>query len=110
MIVAVEVGPWIRRVRVLRAEYRSPVTVAVCSFSPLPDDHLVVSGLWFHSHCGPSVDVVNASVPIIDATVLEVVMFGLGYVAPQAPLTVVIVGQLSELQVIGARTGIRPPG
>lgn len=44
---AVEVGPWIRYVRVLRAQYRSSVTVTVRRVRPLSTDHLVSSGLWF---------------------------------------------------------------
>ena len=44
-----------RCVSVLRASYRSLVTVAVCSRSPLPTLNRLVSGLWFHSHRGPSV-------------------------------------------------------
>src|SRR5689334_22294178 len=99
-----------RWVRVLRAAYRSLVTVAVCRRRPLPDDHFVLSGLWFHSRCGPGAAVVNVSAPIIGLTVFVVVIFGAGYDAPQPPLTVCTTGQPSEVQVIGARTGTRPPG
>jgi hypothetical protein len=59
-----------RWVRVLRAEYRSFVTVAVCSRSPLFTEYLLVSGSWFHSHCGPSVVPANVSEPISGLTVL----------------------------------------
>ena len=87
-----------RCVRVLRALYRSLVTVAVCSRSPLFTLNRLVSGLWFHSHRWPSVGPANVSLPIIEATVLVVVMFGLLYVVPQRPLTVCRVGQPSAVQ------------
>ena len=100
-----------RWVSVLRAAYRSLVTVAVCSRRPLLTDQLVLSGLWFHSHCGPSVVPANVSVPVSGLTVRG----GRGHVrvrvrAPQAPLTVCSTGQPSDVQVIGASAGTRPPG
>src|SRR4051794_31505115 len=107
-MVAVELGPRIRRVRVVRALYKAFVTVAVDSLSPLPTLYLLGSGLWFHSQSGPSE--VKVSVPVAGRTVFDDFgMFGAGYCLPQAPLTVVITGQLF-CQVIGARTGTRPPG
>ena len=57
-----------RWVSVLRARYRSFVTVAVCSRRPLFTDHLLLSGLWFHSYCGPSVVPENVSVPVSGLT------------------------------------------
>src|SRR3954447_11872737 len=110
-MVAVEFGPWMRCVSVLRAEYRSVVTVAVDSFSPLPTLNFVVSGLWFHSHCGPSALPVKVSVPIIGVTARGGVgTTGFGYEVPQAPLTVCTVGQPSADHVMGASAGTRPPG
>ncbi|GAA1521811.1 hypothetical protein GCM10009677_63530 [Sphaerisporangium rubeum] len=53
-----------RCVNVLRAVYRSLVTVAVCRRKPLFTENFVVSGLWFHSHCGPRVVPENVSVPV----------------------------------------------
>src|SRR5689334_492673 len=105
-MVAVEDGPRMRWLSVLRAAYRSLVTVAVCSRSPLPTENLVVSGLWFHSHSGPKV--VNVSLPV-GAFTLRCAK-GYGYAVPQAPLTVCNCGQPSAVHVIGARTGTRPPG
>src|SRR5689334_16606829 len=66
--VAVDDGPCIRWVSVLRALYRSLVTVAVESFKPLLTLYFVVSGLWFHSHCGPSAVPANVSTPVIGLT------------------------------------------
>ncbi len=52
--VPVDLGPMMRCVSVLRAANRSVVTSAVCRTSPPPPPasrrHLVLSGLWFHSH------------------------------------------------------------
>ena len=83
-MVAVDDGPRIRWDNVLRAAYRSLVTVAVCRRSPLPTDHFVVSGLWFHYHSGPKA--VNVSLPVGAFTVR--CAKGYGYAEPQAPLTV----------------------
>src|SRR3954471_14338918 len=100
-----------RWLNVFRALYRSVVTVAVCRVRPLPADHLVLSGLWFHSHCGPSVLPVKLSVPVGTATWTGGMgTFGYRYELPQAPLTVCSCGQPSAVQVIGANTGTRPPG
>lgn len=49
----------------------------------LPAENLVVSGLWFHSHCRP-IDV-RKSAPAGEATVT--VVSELEYELPQAPLT-----------------------
>ena len=76
--MAVDDGPWMRWVTVLRAAYKSLVTVAVESRSPLPTLNRLVSGLWFHSQRWPSVAAVNVSGPIIGCTVLVVLMFGFG--------------------------------
>src|SRR6478735_6713425 len=106
-MVAVEEGPRIRWVSVLRAEYRSLVTVAVCNRSPLPTEYLVVSGLWFHSHSGPRT--VKVSLPV-GGFMLRGGCGTLGYAyeLPQAPLTVWRTGQPSDVHVTGARTGTRP--
>jgi hypothetical protein len=63
-MVAVEVGPWMRWVRVLRAAYRSLVTVAVCRVRPLFTAYRLVSGSWFHSHCGPRAVPAKVSEPM----------------------------------------------
>ncbi|GLW72761.1 hypothetical protein Kpho02_50600 [Kitasatospora phosalacinea] len=47
------------------------MTVAVCRRSPLPADHFVLSGLWFHSRSGPKVAVVKVSLPVGGLTVRE---------------------------------------
>src|SRR5436305_10504300 len=100
-----------RWVNVFRAWYRSLVMVAVCSFSPPAADHRVLSGLWFHSHSGPNAGPVNVSVPVGGlACCGGRGTFGYGYELPQVLLTVLSVGQPSEVQVIGASTGTRPPG
>lgn len=87
--VAVEVGPWMRWVRVLRAQYRSSVTVAVRRVGPLSTDHLGLSGLWFHSHRGLRVVPSKVSTPIIGVTWRGGVgTAGLGYEVPHAPCPV----------------------
>lgn len=109
--VAVEVGPWMRWVRVLRAQYRSLVTVAVRRVGPLSTDHLVLSGLWFHSHRGLRVVPSKVSTPIIGVTWRGGVgTAGLGYEVPHAPFTSCRTGRPSGAQVTGAGAGIRPPG
>ena len=52
-MVAVEVGPWMRWVRVLRAAVQVVGDGRGLQAQPVVRrDHLVLSGLWFHSHCG----------------------------------------------------------
>src|SRR5512147_266150 len=109
-MVAVDVGPGMRWVRVLRAAYRSSVTVAVCRTRPLPADHLLLSGLWFHSHSGPRAAWEKSSVPPRGFTrPAPQGKFGKGYDEPQLPLVNVTEGQ-PLLQVTGASTGMRPAG
>src|ERR1035441_2687653 len=67
-IVAVEAGPRMRCVSVFRAAYRSSVTVAVWSVRPWPADHLVLSGLWFHSHSTLSAGVGERATPATGGT------------------------------------------
>src|SRR6187455_2292277 len=103
-MVAVEAGPMMRRVSVLRAWYRSSVTEAVCRVRPAPDDHLVLSGSWFHSQACPRVSVVNSSTPVWGAMRRGGRgTLGNGYSAPQTSFTLTSTGQPSS-QVMGART------
>ena len=87
-----------------------PTRVAICKVSPMPEDHFVSSGLWFHSHSGPSAGVAKVSRPVSGFTrPAPQGRFGNGYVAPQPPLLNVKDGQPS-FQVTGASEGMRPPG
>src|SRR5262245_59696297 len=93
-MVAVDCGPRMRCVSVLRAAKRSFVTVAVCSLAPPWTDQRVASGLWCHSHSWPKVGPVNVSRPVCGFIARGGRgTFGYGYDAPHAPLTSVTLGQ-----------------
>jgi hypothetical protein len=90
-------------------ENKSFVTLAVFRCRPPDSDTLLVSGLWLNSHSGPSAEPAKESRPVGGGTVL-VVETGIGYDLPHALLTLVMVGQPSVPKVMGATTGMRPPG